>query len=161
MLLRKTLLLTIVILMYRFTGAGPRVSQCLIDGTQPPGQFKKAIDAICHQARSQGSRIWIDAEQQIFQPSIDAWTIDFMRQHNIHGDALIFNTLQTYLKSSRRTLAKQLQIASDEGWTLGIKQVRGAYIASDVRDRIWDTKAETDESYNSIASGWSGGMAKN
>lgn len=137
--------------MCRFTGAGPFVSQCLIDGTQPPEQLTRAIDTLCHQARSQGSRIWIDAEQQIFQPSIDAWTIDLMRRHNIHGDALVFNTIQTYLKSSRETLAKHLQIASDEGWILGIKQVRGAYIASDVRERIWDTKAETDESYNSIA----------
>jgi proline dehydrogenase len=111
----------------------------------------KAIDTICQQARSQGSRIWIDAEQQIFQPSIDAWTTDLMRRHNIHGDALVFTTIQTYLKSSRETIAKYLQSASDEGWTLGIKQVRGAYIASDVRERIWDTKAETDESYNSIA----------
>ncbi|KEF54068.1 uncharacterized protein A1O9_09863 [Exophiala aquamarina CBS 119918] len=135
----------------KFTGAGPRVSQCLIDGTKPPEQLSQAIDKLCHQARSQGSRIWIDAEQQIFQPSIDAWTIDLMRRHNIHGNALVFNTIQAYLKSSRETVAKHLQVASDEAWTLGIKLVRGAYIASDVRERIWDTKAETDESYNSIA----------
>lgn len=135
----------------RFTGAGPFVSECLINGTEPPEPLTKAIDTICHQARSQGSRIWIDAEQQIFQPSIDAWTTDLMRRHNTHGDALVYTTIQTYLKSSRETLAKYLQAASDEGWTLGVKQVRGAYIASDVRDRIWDTKAQTDESYNSIA----------
>ena len=122
-----------------------------MEGRQPPEALTRAIDTICKQAQSQGSRIWIDAEQQIFQPTIDAWTTDLMRRHNIHGDALVYTTIQTYLKNSRAMIGKYLQTASDEGWTLGIKQVRGAYIASDVRDRIWDTKAQTDDSYNSIA----------
>ena len=74
-----------------------------------------------------------------------------MRRYNRKADALVFTTIQTYLKSSRTTVGRYLQVASEEGWMLGIKQVRGAYIASDVRDRIWDTKAQTDESYNSIA----------
>lgn len=113
--------------------------------------MRQALDALCTQAAVQKSRIWIDAEQQIFQPTIDAWTLDLMRKHNRNHDALVWTTIQTYLKSSRATVGHFLQCASDEGWTLGIKQVRGAYIASDVRDRIWDTKDQTDESYNSIA----------
>ena len=109
------------------------------------------MDALCTQAASQKSRIWIDAEQQIFQSTIDAWTMDLMRRYNRDDDALVWTTIQTYLKSSRATVGQFLQTASNEGWTLGIKQVRGAYIASDVRDRIWDTKEQTDESYNTIA----------
>lgn len=122
-----------------------------MDGTPPPSQLIQAVDTICTQARCQKSRIWIDAEQQVFQANIDAWTMDLMRRFNQDNDALVYTTIQTYLKGSRATLAKYMQVASDEGWTLGIKQVRGAYIASDVRDKIWATKAETDDSYNSIA----------
>ncbi len=74
-----------------------------------------------------------------------------MRQHNRDGQVVVLNTIQAYLKSSRQTVEQYLRLAQREGWTLGIKLVRGAYIASDVRSRIHDTKAETDACYDSIA----------
>lgn len=40
--------------------------------------------------------------------------------------------------------------AHREGWTLAIKLVRGAYIENDTRVRIYDIKAQTDDSYNGI-----------
>ncbi|KIV93821.1 hypothetical protein PV10_05007 [Exophiala mesophila] len=135
----------------KFTGAGPNVSKCLASGAEPPEQLRQAMDALCTQAASQKSQIWIDAEQQIFQPTIDTWTLNLMRKYNRNHQALVWTTIQTYLKSSRQTVGRFLQYASEEGWTLGIKQVRGAYIASEMRDRIWDTKEQTDESYNGIA----------
>ena len=108
------------------------------------------MDAIIQKAASQNCRVWIDAEQQVLQPSIDRWTIDLMRKYNRKGEAVLYNTLQAYLKESRKKLEHQLQAAHREGWTLGIKLVRGAYIQNDIRDRIHDTKAQTDESYDSI-----------
>lgn len=92
----------------------------------------------------------MDAEQQVYQPTIDRWAVDLMRKYNRNGDALILNTYQAYLKSTRQTLHSHLQLAQQEGWTLGMKLVRGAYIASDKRGGIHDTKAATDECYNSI-----------
>ena len=88
----------------------------------------------------------------MLQPTIDSWTISLMRKHNraADGTAVIYNTLQAYLKASRQKLAHQLQLAHQEGWTLAIKLVRGAYISNDIRSRIWDTKAQTDDSYNGI-----------
>lgn len=108
------------------------------------------MDAILQKATTQDCRVWADAEQQALQPTIDRWTIDLMRKYNSNGKAVLYNTLQAYLKSSRQTLAHQLQLAYREGWTLGIKLVRGAYISSDVRARIHDTKADTDASYDGI-----------
>lgn len=116
----------------------------------PPEKFVAAMDAICHKARDQGCRIWVDAEQQVLQTAIDRWTIDFMRRHNRDGKALVYNTVQAYLKSSREKLKHQLKLANDEGWTLGVKLVRGAYIANDQRDKIHDTKQDTDNCYNGI-----------
>lgn len=109
------------------------------------------MDQICAKAQSQGCRIWVDSEQHAVQTSIDAWTIPFMRKYNSNNSTpLVYNTLQAYLKSSRLKLQSQLTLAQKENWTLAIKLVRGAYIDSDPRERIWETKEETDASYNSI-----------
>lgn len=108
------------------------------------------MQAISEKAKSKGCRIWIDAEQQALQPTIDCWTIDLMRKFNQGTDVLIYNTVQAYLKQSRKKLKYQLGLAKQEGWNLGVKLVRGAYIANDIRERIHDTKADTDASYNGI-----------
>lgn len=108
------------------------------------------MDQICQKAQAQGCRIWVDSEQDTVQTSIDRWAIPFMRKYNTHGSALVYNTLQAYLKHSRSKLTSQLALAQQEGWTLAIKLVRGAYIDSDPRERIHDTKEDTDNSYNGI-----------
>lgn len=82
------------------------------------------MSAICERAAAQGSRVWIDAEQQEFQSTIDRWTVDLMRRYNTDGQALVSLTLQAYLKSARATLEELLQQARVEGWTLGVKLVR-------------------------------------
>ena len=107
---------------------------------------------ICQKAQAQGCRIWVDSEQDTVQTSIDRWAIPFMRKYNnnANGSALVYNTLQAYLKHSRSKLTSQLALAQQEGWTLAIKLVRGAYIDSDPRERIHDTKEDTDNSYNGI-----------
>ncbi|KAI5195976.1 FAD-linked oxidoreductase [Aureobasidium subglaciale] len=135
----------------KFTGAGPRVAQALAQDRDPPQQLLDALAIICERAAVQGSRLWIDAEQQVFQPTIDRWTVDLMRRYNTHGQALVSTTLQAYLKSARTTVGNMLRQSQREGWTLGIKLVRGAYIGSETRTLIHDTKEHTDECYDSIA----------
>lgn len=119
-------------------------------GKEAPKSFVEAMDAICKRAASQGCRIWIDAEQQALQQSIDEWSFDIMRRYNTGQKALVYSTVQAYLKLSRHKVQHQLQRAADEGWRSGIKLVRGAYISNDVREKIHDTKADTDQSYNGI-----------
>ncbi|KAL4919572.1 FAD-linked oxidoreductase-like protein [Aspergillus aurantiobrunneus] len=135
----------------KFTGAGPTAVEALTRGDQvPPPRIQVAISEICAAAAAQGSRIWIDAEQQVFQSAIDTWTIDLMRRFNRNGNVVVFNTIQAYLKASTENVNRHLRLAQMEGWTLGIKLVRGAYIAHDYRLKIHDTKAETDSNYNHI-----------
>ena len=136
--------------MSRYSGAGKSVTDDLLRGNDPPKAFLETMDAIIRKATAQNCRIWIDAEQQILQHSIDRWTIDLMRKYNRNGRGVLYNTLQAYLKASRDKLEYQLHLAHREGWTLAIKLVRGAYIESDIRERIHDTKAQTDECYNGI-----------
>lgn len=143
---------SILLTLSRFTGAGPQVTQALIRNEEPPAAFTEAMDQICQKAQAQGCRIWVDSEQDAVQTSIDRWAIPFMRKYNknANGSALVYNTLQAYLKHSRSKLQSQLALAQQEGWTLAIKLVRGAYIDSDPRERIHNTKEDTDDSYNGI-----------
>ncbi|KAL5333624.1 FAD-linked oxidoreductase-like protein [Aspergillus crustosus] len=138
-------------LSVKFTGVGPAAVEALARGDQvPPPRVKDAIMEICATTARQGSRLWIDAEQQVFQPAIDSWTIELMRVFNREGKVVVFNTIQAYLKASAENVSRHLRLAQAEGWTLGIKLVRGAYIAHDYRTRIHDTKEETDANYNHI-----------
>jgi proline dehydrogenase len=135
----------------RYTGAGTNVTKALMDGGQAPARFVKAMDQICEYAASKGCRIWIDAEQQVLQTTIDEWTFNLMRRYNrLDRPALIYNTIQAYLKSARHKVHHQLELSRREGWRPAIKLVRGAYIANDMRERIHDTKEDTDASYNGI-----------
>lgn len=142
---------TLKLNIIRFTGAGQEVTERLLRGDEPPPLFLESMNAICRQAASQGCRIWIDAEQQAVQGTIDKWTINLMREHNRGSTALVYTTVQAYLKGARAKLKHQLQLATEEGWTLAVKLVRGAYISNDIRELIHDTKADTDACYNGIA----------
>lgn len=94
-------------------------------------------------------------------PDIAAWresvletvALDLMREYNQKGVAVVYNTYQAYLKSTPVNLLSHLELAEKEGFTIGIKLVRGAYIASEPRALINDTKPETDHLYNTMAEG--------
>lgn len=140
-------------LIFRLTGAGPQVTKAFSKGELPPQQMIDAMDEVCAKCKERNVRILVDAESQHFQWGILRLTLDLMRKFNRDGYALVYNTYQAYLKSTSDTLAKHLAAAQQEGFTLGLKLVRGAYIASDERSLIHDTKEDTDYAYNSISQG--------
>lgn len=138
---------------YRFTGAGSRALHDLSRNSRPSSALEQAITEICDLAASRGVRLAFDAEQQVLQTGIFNWTLDYMRKYNksIPGQAVVYCTYQAYLKAAPQILAGHLATARKEGFTLGIKLVRGAYIASDPRHLIHDTKSDTDLAYDGIA----------
>ena len=81
------------------------------------------------------------------------WTLNFQRRYNseVPGKALVHGTYQAYLRATAATLARHIAAASDEGFTLGVKLVRGAYLSSDPRHLFWSEKNDTDTAYNKIA----------
>jgi Proline dehydrogenase len=111
------------------------------------------LDKICARCKARNIRILVDAESQHFQTGIARVTLDLMRKYNRDGFALVYNTYQAYLKSTPQTLDAHLDAASKDNFVLGLKLVRGAYIATDERSLIHDTKQQTDDAYNSIAQG--------
>ncbi len=139
--------------IYRFTGAGSQAVFDLSRNNKPSPALDEAITAICDLAASRGVRLAFDAEQQSLQNGIFDWTLDYIRKYNksTPGQAVVYCTYQAYLKAAPKILAEHLSIARKEGFTLGIKLVRGAYLASDPRHLIHDTKADTDACYDGMA----------
>ena len=60
-------------------------------------------------------------------------------------------TSSRYLKESTSTLSSHLALARANNFALGVKLVRGAYINSDPRHLIHDTKSDTDRAFNNAA----------
>ena len=136
----------------KFTGAGRQALWALKNRQPPSPPLAAAIDEICALARAKDVPLLIDAEQTAVQDGIDDWVMYYQRKYNTTpGHALIYNTYQAYLKSAPATLARHLHEAAAAGFTLGIKLVRGAYLGSDPRHIIHDTKADTDAAYDGIA----------
>ncbi|KAI5923948.1 FAD-linked oxidoreductase [Camillea tinctor] len=135
----------------KFSGAGRQALYALKNRLPPSKHLANAIDEICNLAAERDVPLLFDAEQMAIQAGIDDWTMHYQRKHNtIPGHAIIYGTYQAYLKSTPATLASHLAIAAKEGFTLGVKLVRGAYLGSDPRHIIHDTKADTDACYDGI-----------
>ncbi len=138
----------------KFTGAGSQALYDLSRQADPSPALKQAIDSVCDLAAEKGVKLLFDAEQAALQPGIDAWTLKYMERYNktATGEAVIYGTYQAYLKATPAVVASHLEAAQKGSFTLGVKLVRGAYLGSDPRHLIHDTKADTDAAYDGIAS---------
>ena len=91
------------------------------------------------QAKAGPMCVIIDAEQTWLQPAIDALAERAARRYNdtrllsaaAANGPLILNTYQCYLTSTASRLTRDASVAAAEGWTHGVKPVRGAYLSSE------------------------------
>lgn len=106
-------------------------------------------------AESLGVRIFIDAEETWMQDAIDDLVRDMMRRHN-KDNVIVYATFQMYRKDALARLREEFAIAQQEGFLLGAKIVRGAYMEKE-RERaadegrespIHDTKQGSDEAFD-------------
>ena len=104
-----------------------------------------------------GMRLILDAEQSWVQPAVDALAVALMAAHNAPGSP--FAVLQTYqhnLAATPARLAADAARAGREGWVLGAKPVRGAYLlaeraraaAAGLPDPTCPTAATTHAAYD-------------
>lgn len=137
----------------KVTGAGSLALQALEKQGVCHDSLKKAIDDICALSAERGVKLAFDAEHAAVQAGIDLWTLKYMKRYNKpgKGGAVIYGTYQAYLKACPQVVAHHMAIAQKENFTLGVKLVRGAYMGSDPRELIHDTKQGTDECYDGIA----------
>ncbi|ELT97563.1 hypothetical protein CAPTEDRAFT_183525 [Capitella teleta] len=110
------------------------------------------------QAKESGVKLIWDAEQTYLQPAIEALILDSMRILN--GEStVICNTYQCYLKRTNKIAQRDLQLAATEGFRLGAKVVRGAYMDEErtlahvhgYEDPVNPTYEATTEQYYKVA----------
>ncbi|MCJ1350182.1 MAG: proline dehydrogenase [Icmadophila ericetorum] len=136
----------------KFTGAGAKAIDLLLNNQPPDPVLETAIVEICELAKQRTVKLFFDAEQSTVQTGIDSWTVEFQKRYNkaIPGQALVYGTYQAYMRKTPMILAKHLATAEKDGFTLGVKLVRGAYLSCDTRSLFWSKKEETDAAYDSI-----------
>ncbi|KAF2446557.1 pyrroline-5-carboxylate reductase [Karstenula rhodostoma CBS 690.94] len=141
------------VLALKTTGGGAAVGAAFHRGELPPPQMMEALDEIATRCKDRGIQIIVDAESQYFQKGIARTSLELMRKFNRDPTVVIYNTYQAYLKHQPKYIQQHLAEAEKDGFTLGLKLVRGAYILSDDRALIHDTKEDTDAAYNGIVEG--------
>ncbi|EXJ62077.1 hypothetical protein A1O7_02510 [Cladophialophora yegresii CBS 114405] len=134
----------------KFSGAGRQALRRLKATVACSPEFQDAVHDICKRAEQRGVGLLFDAEQASLQEGIDNWTMYFAKIYN-KEKAVVYGTYQAYAKRTPSNLASHLELARREGFVLGVKLVRGAYMGSDPRELLWGTIDETHKCYNSIA----------
>jgi proline dehydrogenase len=113
------------------------------------------VDEICKTAFDLDVPLFIDAEDSWYQDTIDRMVDAMMAKYN-KEKAVVFNTLQMYRHDRLRFLELSHKKAKQEGYILGVKLVRGAYMEKE-RERadekgyvspIHKDKNATDVDYN-------------
>ena len=105
------------------------------------------LDSLINYAIDRDVRIMIDAERDCHQLTIERLTLQAQRKYNT-SKAHVFGTYQMYLKRMPSLLSHDIELARRENWHLGVKLVRGAYMATEPREIIHPTKQGTDEAFN-------------
>jgi proline dehydrogenase len=111
--------------------------------------------AICEMAHSEGVPVMIDAEESWIQKTIDNLALNMMRFFN-KEKAIVYNTYQLYRHDKLASLIQDHAVAEEEGFILGAKIVRGAYMEKERKraeergypSPIQPNKEATDRDYN-------------
>ena len=85
------------------------------------------VGEICEYAYSIGQPVFVDAEDSWIQDAIDRLATEMMEKYNLEGP-IVFNTLQMYRTDRLQYLKEARRQAKNDGYILGVKLVRGAYM---------------------------------
>lgn len=124
--------------------------------TKEYDKVKQRVYSICKESFDANQPLFIDAEESWIQPAIDALADENMAKFN-KDKAIVYNTFQLYRKDRLDFLKQTIAHAKANGFKVGAKLVRGAYMEKE-RERaiekkypspIQDTKEDSDIDYNS------------
>ena len=112
-------------------------------------------DKVCRIAKEKDVAILIDAEESWMQDAADDLVADMMRKYNT-DKAIVYNTLQMYRHDRLAYLKKLHEQARTDGFYIGMKVVRGAYMEKENKRAeekgyptpICESKSATDDNYN-------------
>ncbi len=117
------------------------------------------FDQACGKAASYKLPIMIDAEESWMQDAADDLVEQMMRKYN-REEPIVYNTLQMYRHDRLPYLQKLHERAVADGFYIGVKVVRGAYMEKENERAlekgyptpICASKQATDENYDAIIS---------
>lgn len=112
-------------------------------------------DRVCKKAYDLDVALLIDAEESWIQDAADELALQMMRKYNTKK-AVVFNTAQLYRWDRMDYLKNLSQQAAQEGFQVGIKVVRGAYMEKEneraeelgYKTPICASKPETDANFD-------------
>ena len=118
-------------------------------------KHRHRVLAICTKAYESGVPVMIDAEETWIQDTIDTLALDMMRKFN-KEKAIVYNTYQLYRHDKLESLKHDHAMAVKEGFILGAKLVRGAYMEKERKRAaemgyhclIQPDKESTDQDYD-------------
>lgn len=119
------------------------------------GRVRDRVDQLCRKAFECSVRILIDAEETWIQEPIDDLAYEMMKKYNKQA-AIVFNTFQMYRKDMNDNLRDAHGHSLRDGYHLGVKLVRGAYMEKEAAraekegypNPIHDSKENTDKAFN-------------
>jgi len=118
-------------------------------------RVRERMYIICEAAAEKNIGVLIDAEESWIQDPVDRLTIEMMEIFN-KEKVIVYNTIQLYRHDRLHFLKLSHKIAQQQGFKLGMKLVRGAYMEKE-RERAFEKsytspiqpdKAATDRDYN-------------
>lgn len=118
-------------------------------------RVRERVRKICEEAYTNKQPLFIDAEESWIQQAIDDLANENMARYN-KNEAIVYNTFQLYRKDRLAYLKTSLEMGKTNGYHVGAKLVRGAYMEKE-RARaaemnypspIQDTKANSDKDYD-------------
>jgi proline dehydrogenase len=118
-------------------------------------RVKQRIKTVCEAGYRNNVPILIDAEETWIQDPIDKIVYEMMALFNKER-AMVYNTYQMYRTDSLKNLREAYHLATMNGYFMGAKLVRGAYMEKE-RERaekmgypspIYADKAGTDNAFN-------------
>jgi len=113
------------------------------------------INSICSAAAESKVMVLVDAEETWIQEAVNELTDAMMKKYN-KEEAIIFNTFQLYCHGTLPYLKGSFEKAVSEGYILGAKLVRGAYMEKERKraeehgypSPIQPDKESTDRDYD-------------
>lgn len=117
--------------------------------------LKERLHNICERGEELGVAVFIDAEESWMQDTIDNLVYELMEQYN-KEKCIVYNTYQLYRHDRLERIKKDHKDALENGYILGAKLVRGAYMEKEreraqemgYTDPIQPDREATDRDFN-------------
>lgn len=138
--------------LYQAIGENKKLSEAEIEEWN---RVVARFDKVCKAAFDNDIALLIDSEESWMQDTVDDLVVRMMQKYN-KSKVIVFNTLQMYRWDRLDYLKKLHELAKKEGFYIGMKLVRGAYMEKENERALENgyptpicaSKEATDENYN-------------